>query len=322
MISPIGRTDKPLKILTWAIQGSYLNALTHVPHQWYQPVKPGSPPGFGGIDGVLRRRDHVRDVPAGEVCNLDLDVIVFQHARNYQDDQIEILSPEQRRLPRVYVEHNVPQPHAVESRHPMDDPQVLVVHVTHFNRLMWDNGDVPTVVIEHSVAIDPEARYSGQLERGITVVNSMPRRGRAVGLDLFQQARTRVPLDLAGMENGSLRPIGDIAYPELHRRVAEYRFLYSPIRYTSLPLAVIEALHIGMPVVALATTELPSVIVDDVSGYVSPDPEVLIDRMRSLLDDPTEARRLGDNARALAQQRFGLDRYIEDWNYVLALVTA
>ncbi len=254
--------------------------------------------------------------------DLDLDVIVFRHPRNYRDDQFEILSPEQRRLPRIYVEHNVLQPHAVESRHPVDDPQVLVVHVTHFNRLMWDNGAVPTVVIEHSVAIDPEARYNGQLERGITVVNSMPRRGRAVGPHLFQQARTRVPLDLAGMENGPLRPVGDIAYSDLHRRVAEYRFLYSPIRYTSLPLAVIEAFHVGMPVVAFATTELPSVIEDGVNGYVSPDPEVLIDRMRCLLDDPREALRLGDNARALAEQRFGLDRFIEVWNKVLARVTA
>jgi len=313
---------KPLKILTWAIHGSYLNVLTHVPHEWYLPVKPGGPPGYGGVDGGLLKHDYVRNVPADEACDLDLDVIVFQHPQNYQKDQFEILSPEQRQLPRIYLEHNVPQPHAVDSRHPVGDSQVLLVHVTHFNRLMWDNGQMATRVIEHSVAIDPEARYSGQLERGITVVNSMPRRGRAVGLDLFERARTRVPLDIAGMENEALHPIGDIAYPVLHRRIAKYRFLYSPIRYTSLPLAIVEALHVGMPVVALATTELPSVIEDGVTGYVSPNPEVLVDRMRFLLDNPREARRVGDNARALAQRRFGLDRFIEDWNQALAQVTA
>lgn len=313
---------RPLKILTWAIHGGYLNVLTHVPHEWYLPVKPGKPPGYGGVSGSLLKPDYVRDVPAEAVRHLDLDVIVFQHPQNYHDDQFEILSAEQRRLPRIYLEHNVPQPHAVTSRHPVDDPSVLLVHVTHYNRLMWDNGTVPTVVIEHSVAIDPGARYSGHLARGITVVNSMPRRGRAVGLDLFQLARRHVPLDLAGMENESLHPIGDIPYPVLHRRVAEYRFLYSPMRYTSLPLAVVEALHVGMPVVALATTELPSVIENGVTGYVSPDPEALMDHMRSLIDDPREARRLGDNARDLAQQRFGLDRFIADWNLTLAQVTA
>lgn len=313
---------RPLKILTWAIHGGYLNVLTHVPHEWYLPVKPGKPPGYGGVSGSLLKQDYVRDVPAEDVRHLQLDAIVFQHPQNYHDDQFEILSPEQRRLPRIYLEHNVPQPHAVSSRHSVDDPSILLVHVTQYNRLMWDNGTVPTVVIEHSVVIDPGARYIGHLERGITVVNSMPRRGRAVGLDLFQQARRRVPLDLAGMENESLHPIGDIPYPALHRRVAEYRFLYSPMRYTSLPLAVVEAFHVGMPIVALATTELPCVIENGVTGYVSPDPEVLIDRMRSLIDHPSEARRLGDNARDLAKQRFGLERFIADWNRALAQVTA
>lgn len=39
---------------------------------------------------------------------------------------------------------------------------------------------------------------------------------------------------------------------------ARYRFLFNPIRYTSLGLAVIEAMMIGMPVVALGTTDMVS----------------------------------------------------------------
>ena len=39
---------------------------------------------------------------------LDLDCILFQSRRNYLEDQ-EILSPEQRRLPRIYVEHDPPR---------------------------------------------------------------------------------------------------------------------------------------------------------------------------------------------------------------------
>ena len=67
--------------------------------------------------------------------------------------------------------------------------------------------------------------------------------------------------------------LGDIPYRDLHRLTARYRFLFSPMRYTSLPLAVIEAMTIGMPVVALATTALPDVIQDGVNGFVSQDPE-------------------------------------------------
>ena len=115
--------------------------------------------------------------------------------------------------------------------------------------------------------------------------------------------------------------MGDIPYRHLHQRIADYRFLFSPMRYTSMPLAVVEALTVGMPVVALATTALPSVIENGVNGYVSCDPAFLIDRMQALLADPNLARQLGANARTTAQERFGLDRFIRDWNELFARVT-
>lgn len=310
-----------LKILIWHIHGGYLNALARVDHDWYVPIKPDRPPGYIGRGTTFDLPDYVREVPAEQVRDLALDAVIFQTPQNYVYDQYEILSPRQQRLPRIYLEHNTPRPHPVETRHPVDDPNVLLVHVTHFNRLMWDNGRTPTVVIEHSVAIDPSITYGGALERGITVVNGMARRPRIAGYDLFLQARQRIPLDLAGMESEQFGGLGDIAYRRLHHCVAAYRFLFSPMRYSSLPLAVIEALTIGMPVVALATTEVPGVIVDGVNGYVSCDVEVLLQRMGALLDDRELALRIGAQARELARRRFGLDRFVRDWNAALALVT-
>ena len=303
-----------LKILIWHIHGSYLNTLARIDHDWFLPTKSGRPEGYGGRGPTFDLPEYVREVPAERVRDLDLDLIIYQTPRNYFEDGLAILSPAQRRLPKIYLEHNTPKPDAVNSRHPIGDPDVLLVHVTHYNRLMWDNGRVPTVVIEHSVGIDPAIEYRGGLERGITVINGMQKRPRIAGYDLFLAAREVVPLDAAGMETEAFGGLGDIPYRELHRRVAEYRFLFSPIRYTSLPLAVIEAMTIGMPVVALATTELPTVIENGRTGWVSCDPDELIARMRGLLRDPGEARRIGDNARAVARERFGLDRFRRDWN--------
>lgn len=302
---------KRLKILTWHIHGSYLDAITQVEHDWYLPVGP-EPGGYGGRR--LSSPPWVHEVPAERVRDLELDLIVFQSAENYAEDQYHILSPEQRRLPRIYLEHNVPRPHAVDTHHPVDDSGVLLVHVTHYNRLMWDNGRTPTAVIEHSVAIDRSIEYGGSLDRGITVINGMQRRARIVGLDLFLQARQLVPLDVAGIDTEQLGGLGDIPYRCLHRRMAAYRFLFSPIRYTSLPLAVVEAMTIGMPIVALATTELPAVIEHGRTGFLSCDIDELIDRMRWLIAHPFEARRMGAHAREVAEHRFGRDRFVRDWN--------
>ncbi len=303
-----------LNILIWHIHGSYLNALARIDHNWYLPVKPGRPEGYGGRGPTFDLPEYVREVPAERVRDLDLDLIIYQTPKNYFEDQYEILSAAQRRLPKIYLEHNTPKPDAVNTRHPVDDPDVLLVHVTNYNRLMWDNGVTSTTVIEHSVGIDPAIAYSGRLERGITIVNGMQRRPRIAGYDIFLEAREQVPLDVAGMDTEVFGGLGDIPYRDLHRAVAEYRFLFSPIRYTSLPLAVIEAMTIGMPVVALATTELPTVIQDGHNGYVSCDVRDLIERMRYLIAYPDEARRLGRNARETASRRFGLERFVREWN--------
>jgi glycosyltransferase involved in cell wall biosynthesis len=104
--------------------------------------------------------------------------------------------------------------------------------------------------------------------------------------------------------------------------VAQYRFLFSPIRYTSLPLAVVEGLTIGMPIVALATTELPTVIENGKQGYLSCNIDELVEHMRFLLAQPGEARRMSEQARKLAQERFHIERFARDWNNAFATVTS
>ncbi|HEU5433260.1 MAG TPA: glycosyltransferase [Thermomicrobiales bacterium] len=310
--------DRRLNILIWHIHGSYLNALARIEHDWWLPVKPGKPEGYGGRGPTFDLPDWMREVPAERVRDLELDLVIHQTPKNLEIDGPEILSDRQRALPRIYLEHNTPKPDAALTRHPARDPRMLLVHVTHYNRLMWDNGDVPTTVVEHSVAVDPAAAWSGELARGVTIVNGIERRPRIAGLDLFLAARQRLPLDIAGMGSERFGGLGDVPYRDLHRRIAPYRFLYSPMRYTSLPLAVIEAMTIGMPVVALATTALPAVIEDGVTGFVSNDPDELVAAMERLLADRDFARRVGAAGRAVARERFGLDRFARDWNRAFA----
>jgi glycosyltransferase involved in cell wall biosynthesis len=97
---------------------------------------------------------------------------------------------------------------------------------------------------------------------------------------------------------------------------------FNPIRYTSLGLAVCEAMMLGVPIVGLATTEMVTTIDNGVSGYLSNDLDAVRAAIRSLLDDPGEARRLGDGARRVARDRFNIERFVRDWDTVLRDVTA
>jgi glycosyltransferase involved in cell wall biosynthesis len=305
-----------LRVLTWHVHGSYLQYLARAPHDFYVPWKPGRPVGYRGR-GDPRWPRNLLEIPAAEVSRAPFDCVLFQSQRNWLEDQFEILSDTQRALPRVYVEHDPPREHPTDTRHTVDDPGVLLVHVTPFNELMWDSGRTPTTVIDHGVAIPESVRYTGELERGLVVVNNLAERGRRLGSDIFDRVRQRIPLDLVGMGSEKLGGLGEVPHHELPAFAARYRFVFNPIRYTSLGLAVCEAMMVGLPVVALATAEYATAIENGVSGYVDTNVDVLVGRMEQLLADPGHARRLGDGARLRAHERFSIDRFAADWDRAL-----
>ncbi len=311
-----------LRILTWHVHGSYLESLGHVGHEIVVPWKPGRPAGYGGRPADATWPDTIREVPAEEVARLDVDVVLFQSARNWLVDQHDILSDEQRRGPRIYVEHDPPREHPTDTRHVVDDPDVLLVHCTAFNALMWDSGRTPTRVIDHGVAVPAGLRYTGELERGVVVVNDLADRGRRLGADIFDRLRREVPLDLIGLRSERLGGLGALPHRDLATTMARYRFYLHPVRYTSLGMAVCEAMLLGMPVVGLATTELPTVIRSGESGFIATDPDQLVGPMRALLGDRALAARLGDEARRVALERFTIERFARDWDRVFREVAA
>ena len=301
------------RILTWHVHGNYLYYLVQAPHEFYLPVGRDAP-GYAGCAPGFPWPENVHEVPADEVHHLELDCILFQSARHYLKDQYDILSDSQRQLPRIYLEHDPPREHPTDHMHIVDDPEMLLVHVTHFNDLMWNSGRTPTRVIEHGVLVPGDIAYTGELAKGLVIVNMLRRRGRRVGSDLFDRVRAEIPLDLIGMESEHAGGLGEVSHEALPAFVCRYRFVFSPIRYTSLGLAVCEAMSLGVPIVGLATTEMVTAVKNDVSGYVDTDPAKLAERMRVLLDDWDEAKRLGEGARRAARARFNIERFSRDWD--------
>lgn len=278
----------------------------------------GEGEGYGGRLPGFGWGSNVHDIPVGEVKDHDFDVILFQHRKNYEIDQYEILSERQRKLPKVYLEHDPPQEHPTNTRHWVDDPSMLLVHVTDFNRLMWDSNRTPTTVINHGVTVPDNVRYSGEHPKGIVVVNNIKKRGRRLGLDVFERIREEVPLDLVGMGATELGGLGEVPHDALPAFVSRYRFFFNPIRYTSLGLSVCEAMMAGVPILGLATTEMVATVENGKTGYVETDVEKLIERMRYLIEYPEHALQLSRNAASYGRRRFNIERFTADWQRVMS----
>jgi len=306
-----------MRVLLWHVHGAWTTAFVHGEHEYTVPVVPDHGPDGVGIARTYSWPVGVRELSPDELRDEEFDVVVLQRPRELEHLAERWLGRRPGRdLPAVYVEHNAPQGRIADMRHPAADrPDLLLVHVTHFNALFWDAGSTPTRVVEHGI-VDPGMRYTGELPRAAVVINEARRRARVTGTDLLDRFAEAAPLDLFGMDAGSLGGIEDLPQADLHDEIARRRVYLHPIRWTSLGLSLLEAMHLGMPVVALGTTEAHEAIPAE-AGAVSTRLDVLEDAVRRLVADPEEARARGAAARAAALERYGLERFLADWDDVL-----
>ncbi|WP_430647330.1 glycosyltransferase [Agromyces sp. GXS1127] len=315
-----------MRILIWHGHGGWTDAFVRGPHEYLLPVDEHRGPwglGRGGRDWPA-----AREVPLAELRDEHVDLVVLQRTEELVLAEALLGRRPGRDVPAVFVEHNTPRPEAATTRHPLADrDDLLIVHVTWFNRLMWDVGRTPTTVIEHGVP-DPGLQYRGDVERIAVVVNEPVRRGRITGTDLLPSFAAAAGVDVFGMgadelpgalglDAARLRPCGDLPTARLHAEMARRRLYLHPMRWTSLGLSLIEAMQLGIPVVALQATEAARAVPPG-AGFLSANVGELVTAARSLLADPEEAARLGVAGREAALERYGLARFLSDWDAVIA----
>ena len=313
-----------MNVLCWHVHGSWMTSFVQGAHTYYVPVEPGRGPDGRGRARTYVWPDNVVEVDFETSHRTAYDVVVVQRPHELSTLADAWLGNGRRAgtdVPLVYVEHDTPPGNVSDMRHiAADRADVLLVHVTHFNALFWDGGRTRSHVVEHAI-VDPGYRFSGTLPRTAVVINEAKRRGRIVGTDLLDRFATVAPIDVFGMGADLLGGYDDLPQDRLHDEVARRRAYLHPNRWTSLGLALIEAMYLGMPIVALATTEAHEALPPGV-GTCSTDMRRLLDALAAYHADLPCARDVGLHARAYAQQRYGLDRFVRDWNDIFAEVTA
>lgn len=314
-----------MRILLWHVHGGWTDAFVRGDHEYLLPATADGGPWGRGRAG----RDwpsNVVDIVPEELRDADVDCVVLQRPEELIACERVLQRRPGRDIPAVYVEHNTPRRDVPNSVHLLaDQSDITLVHVTHFNNLFWDSGRAPVRVIEHGV-VDPGALYTGELRSQAAVINEPVRRRRVTGSDLLPAFTAAGPVDVFGMAGehlaaalghpAGLRHVGDLPTGALHREMARRRLYVHPLRWTSLGLSLIEAMHLGMPVIVLSATEAPRAVPPD-AGAISTDVGVLVSAAARLLADPDEARRRGTVAREAALHRYGLRTFLARWDEVL-----
>jgi len=160
-----------------------------------------------------------------------------------------------------------------------------------------------SIGVEHArwvpTGVDVPAELQAERERFVLFAGRLsPEKGIAelVG------ATGGLPLVVAG--DGPLRTLvpdalGFVPRPELERLYERAAVVVFPSRQEGLPVALLEAMAHGCPVVATRVGGIPQLVEDGRSGLLVPprDPAALRGAIEALLADPGLGRRLGDEAR-------------------------
>ncbi len=80
-----------------------------------------------------------------------------------------------------------------------------------------------------------------------------------------------------------------------------------------VPQTVTQSLAMGKAVIGTNVGGIPELIVDEVTGYLIPpeDPDILADRILSLLNDPAKAQAMGRAGRRLIEERYTCEIMVE-----------
>jgi len=140
----------------------------------------------------------------------------------------------------------------------------------------------------------------------LAIAGDGPERNRLVGI-----AR-----DL-GVED-SVDFLGFVDRDAVARLLRECTVVVMPSRFEGLPLVALEAAWAGRPIVAADSPGLSGAVLPGETAMLVPaeDAAALANAVAELLAEPSRARALGREARALAMERYTLDRCTDEYDAV------
>jgi glycosyltransferase involved in cell wall biosynthesis len=142
------------------------------------------------------------------------------------------------------------------------------------------------------------------------------RKGGPTLLAAFERVAERLPrarLVIIGSTpytaHARIEVLGRVPREEVKRRLTEASVFCLPTRAEPFGIAVVEAFHHRLPVVASNIGAMPDLVRDGESGRLVPpdDPAALADALTALLEDPALCRRFGERGHEIAREHYSWD---------------
>ncbi len=318
--------EKKLNIFTWNIHGTYLSTLAQTGQNLYLPIKEGRPYNYDGKTLGYEWPETTHEISINQIKDIDYDLLIFHTPQQVREEQFLVLSEEQRKLPKIYIVHtpfkedyhsNPEKRKTLEKIKKEILPRVdAIVHITKYNFDQWTKIFPETknksCIIYHGIPI-PRIKWSGEIAKAISAVYNLPERAEC-GSDLYQKVSQKVPITLYGFNSEKFGGLGPMSNDKLKIEFTKHRTYFNSTAASSVPMAMLEAMSVGTPPVTTATTELPNIIKNGINGFISKDPDILVEKLILLLSDRNLAEKMGRRAQETIKEEFSIKRFTKQWN--------
>jgi glycosyltransferase involved in cell wall biosynthesis len=186
------------------------------------------------------------------------------------------------------------------------------VFISEFSQSSWNIG-VDSHVIHHG--IDTKTFNDNNQDREnhiLSVANDFIKRDYCLNFYGWQRVTKDLPTKVIGETEGL-----SVAAQSTQELVNEYNkcaIFFNSSTLSPIPTSLLEAMSCGCAVVSTATCMIPTIIKNDINGFISNDENELKNYLIMLLNNPEKRHQLGKAARQTIVELFSEEQFITKWN--------
>jgi len=194
------------------------------------------------------------------------------------------------------------------------------VFITKSNLQAWGmQEDIKNSVIRHSIDVKEFPEYIGGEKSILTVCNEFPGRDWCCGYLLWSKSTwglKDVRVYGRGNRNIGEADKGKVPNNEIKNLLTRCGIYLNPSLASPIPMALLEAMAVGAPVVSTFNCEIKYILQDGINAFVANDAPTLRKKIITMLEDPERAKRIGQKGRETVKDLFTPERFIYKWQQV------
>lgn len=315
-------TRKPgdrLNIISWPTHESYQASMANVNADFWLWRGEGIK-DWNNSYRQLPRNHHLLDPNKGEdqlPPDVNFDCILSQNPAGQFPVAYKLSKV--LHLPLVTITHTLPPPtvpygYLEEVKQMRGDVNVFI---SEFSRNVWGWTDDEAEVIHHGIdtkLFKPNERK--QREKHIlSVVNCWKDRDWCCNYSGWERVTKNLPTKVLGDNPGLSSPAKSLT--ELISTYQGSRIFLNTSTISPVPTSLLEAAACGCAIVSTSNCMIPEIFTHDKNAFLTNDEKAMRIYLERLLADPGLAKKMGDEARKVVEEKFGLSAFVANWDAIL-----